>query len=170
MSVRVHKAIGYGMRAFQATQAFQDKVLNDETTVGDFTRWCAKNLCEIQACALGDRNQIRWTMFHCDLDAEAKSNEPLIQHCVFQSEFGIADAVLFIPLGFRKAWVHFDDSIDWSEETELHGQQNRFVPLKRELSPYAKDKPPLTIAALALWCGVPEIYPHLQESLYVYWS
>jgi hypothetical protein len=33
-----------------------------------------------------------------------------------------------------------------------------------------KGKPPLTIAAICCWLGVPELFKKLHETLYVYWS
>jgi hypothetical protein len=172
MSMRVHKAIGYGMRGFKATSRFLE---NREV------------LCEGGWQALHD-----WAMAHAsaiqDLHRDVfpdgaiayfdlgfpthKPDEGLSRYVMYDDEFGYKDALLLRPLICSGDWHRYDDSIDYLEERRggVPKTQRRWKSLKTALYPYSFGHPPISITTLCMYLGIPEVLPHLQESLYVWWS
>lgn len=176
MGVRVHKTIGFGAREFVPPAGFQERLeeASERTTLGDFATWCRAHEDEIRAFAPGARDKFRRTMLGIDLNAfaeDGKVDVSLGKYVEWANEFGFKDAIVFAPPGWPvDQWKRYNDNIDWCEDTQLHGQERRWVPLDREIEPFLKGKPPLTIAALCLWLGVPEMFGRLHEVLYVYWG
>lgn len=171
MGIRVTKAIGFGMRDFIPPVGWRERhTAIGEMTIGDFLPWMAKHEAAIEAFA-PEEAMLRRTILSLDIDDSlGRRSDPLGHHVLWDDEFGFKDALLFIPLGQARYWHRYDDDIDWSEETQEHAGENRFVSLKGSLHPHEKGLPPLSVAALALYLGVPHVWPELQESMYVTWG
>jgi hypothetical protein len=143
MSIRVHKAVGYGIRPFMAPEDFHTKIEEAyDLTLKDFTAWCH----EKQECILNfvpDTDRIRRMMFvECDLRPLNRRHfkELLGSRILYDAEFGIKDALLLLPLT-HDGWRRYDSTIDWVEETQFHDQKPRFEKVSVELSPYTLGKP-----------------------------
>lgn len=166
--------VGFGVRDFKPSKAFLDRY-NQEVTVGDFLDWCQPRLKEIKAF-VPESDRVRRTMLDVSLMLREEEENPsrlddllTASNVIYDDEFGFEDALVFVPLGME-SWRRYNDSIDWAEETQFHGQQRRFTWLDRELHPYPFHTPPLTVAALAMYFGVPEVWSDLKECLYVMWG
>ena len=178
MSIRVHKAIGYGTDTFEPTDTFRErfKALR-ETNYTDWVVWCLENLKAIEALAEGGPRSLI-PMFHFSLrDSVSKGKLPM-HPCVVWGDYDSQDEkkLLLIPPqhtekgGSYECWFRRDDAIDYAEETFAYQQMGRWVNLDHGLYPNDKGKPPLVIGALLLYLGVPELWGKLQETLHVYWS
>jgi hypothetical protein len=176
MGIRVHKQIGFGARGFVAPEGFRDRLNEayENVTLEHFADWCRAHKDEILAFAPTEDDKFRRTMLDVNLMCLADDKmlgESLGRYVEYDDEFGFEDGIVFIPPGWRISnWRRYNDDIDWSEETQLHGQQKRWVSLDREIEPFLKGKPPLVIAAFCLWLGIPEVFERLTEVLYVYWG
>ncbi len=174
MGIRVHKAIGFGVRGIKPTKSLRSKYDQmHEMTLGDFILWVEKYEDEVLKFANGVEDKFRRSMLKIDVEGikdDEKLDQILGRHILWDDEFGIKDAMLFIPIGYLNSWSRYDDSVDWCEETEFHNQKKRYMKLKRELYPFSKGVPPLSVAAMALWLGIPDVWPKLHEALYVYWA
>lgn len=177
MGIRIHKAVGYGLRNFSPPKGWQDKCNTAyEISLEDFIKFCHNHKEKILSYTIGDRS--RTMMFEVDLDGirdDNLLNRSLGEYLLFDDEYGFSDALLFLPPGYKN-WKRIDDTIDYCEEmaylrtirdSEL---EPRFLPLPYGIYPHDKGKPPLTVIALALWFEIPEIIPQLTEALYLYWS
>jgi hypothetical protein len=175
MGIRVHKAIGYGVRKFRPTLEFNQRREDFcDMSRGDFNKWVAANRQAIESLAGGDPKR------HFDLDvllACEKSKSWAYQkganntnYVFLEEEFGYKDALLIRPLTSHPDWYRFDDSIDYLEEHTKDGPRNRWKFLNQGLYPYLRDGAPTNVAAVCLFLGVPEVFPQLREALYVWWS
>jgi hypothetical protein len=174
MGIRVRKSIGYGLRGFKPSKTFLRKQeLSYETTLQDFAKWCVEHKEYIFALIPVD-DRARRALFNVDiktLTEKKRAKDILGLYCLFDNETDDQDTLMLLPLNrLGETWTRYDDSLDYHEEVELHGGKDRFVSFAHGIFPYDKGEPPLTVAALALWLGIPEIWPKLHEALYVYWS
>lgn len=174
MGIRVHKSIGYGVHPFKATEAFIDRACNQavDVTIGEFATWCKEHQGEILRFLPGDKpeERARRKMFKSvDLLAINKRHFENNLSSLIAYDNEALDAMVLLPIAHDE-WRRHDATIDWAEESMLHGQLDRFVYLNSGLYPHDKGKIPLTVAALTLWLGIPDIWPQLREALYVYWG
>ena len=172
MGIRVHKAIGYGVRPFQVPEGFRD-LHNEafEVTLGDFALWCVRNKDRILSFVPETERGRRMMFTSVDLTPlnEHHFEESLGSRIVYEDEGGFEDALLIQPIA-HDDWKRMDSSIDWVEESQFHQQRPRFEFVECGLYPHDRGKPPLSVAAILLWLGLEELWPQLREALYVYWS
>jgi len=175
MGIRVHKAIGYGVRKFKTTLAFEQRREDFcEMSRGTFNEWVKANRPAIEALSGGDAKK------HFDLDVllsceNSKSwayqkGANNSNYVLFEDEFGLKDALLIRPLTSHPDWYRHDDSIDYCEEHTKDGPRNRWKFLNQGLYPYLKDGAPTSVAAVCLYLEIPEVFPRLREALYVWWG
>ena len=171
MGVRITKVIGYGVRDFTPNEAFHAR-RDEEPTILDFVKWCEEHMAEIEALRT-EESQVRSWVLDATLDAlkEPKFRSKGIYHSVeWDDEFGIPDVLVLIPPDAEHRWRRYNDDIDYAEDTRLHNQENRFIYLDRDINPYPQGFPPLIIGALAMYYGIPHVWPNLKECLYVNWG
>ena len=172
MGIRVHKAIGYGVRPFKAPKNLQDKVNEAcEVTLGEFAKWCKEREDRILEFAPKDDRGRRMMFQRVDLRPLNKEHfkQSLVSRIDYQNEFGFKDAILIQPIA-HDSWTRYDDTIDWVEETSFHQAKNRFRFVNIGLYPHDLGKPPLVVAAILLWLGLEELWPKLHEALYIHWG
>lgn len=175
MGIRVHKAIGYGVRKFKATPAFEQR-LEDfcEMGRGTFNEWVKANRRPIEALMGPDHHT------HFDLDILLMSENSKSRayqkgvtnsnYVLFDAEFGYKDALLIRPLTSNPDWYRYDDSIDYCEEHTKDGPRNRWEFLNQGLHPHLKGEAPASVAAVCLYLEIPEVFPRLREALYIWWG
>lgn len=171
MSIRIHKSIGYGLRDFSLDREFLDKFekLQEIDDNKCFLSWIIENRNTIFNMVDNNKSQI----FQFDYllqDVKKLSVFDLYDFIKFDNEYSLEDAIMFIPIEVKKEWYRYDDMIDYTEETLLYKQENRWRWIDKGLYPYDKNKPPISIAALMLYLGIPEKFKELKEALYVWWS
>ncbi len=172
MGVRVHKAIGFGVRPFQPPKNFYDKVNEaSDLTLEEFATWCRAHEEEILTFVPETDRGRRMMFMNVDLTPITQKHfqEPLGSCIDYEAEFGLKDAILLRPIA-NDGWSRYDDMLDWAEETHSHKTKNRFKFLDIGLYPHDKGKPPLTVAAILLWLGLEKLWPKLREALYVHWG
>lgn len=173
MGIRVHKAIGYGIRKFKPTLAFKQRYEDFcEMSRADFNEWVVANRPAIEALIGGEpKHHFELDILLCDNPKswaymKGASN---VNYVLFQDEFGLKDALLIRPLTSSDDWYRYDDSIDYLEEQTKDGPRVRWKFLKGSLYPNLKGEPPPSVAATCLYLGIPEVYAQLREALYVWW-
>lgn len=172
MGIRVHKAIGYGLRPFEAPKDFQDLISNAyDTTLGDFAEWCKENEDRILSFVPEEDRGRRMLFSKVDVTPLNKGHfdEPLGSRIIYEDEFGFQDVLLLQPIA-HDDWKRLDSTIDWVEESHFHKAENRFEFVDMGLYPHDRGKPPLSVAAMLLWLGLEKHWPDLKEALYVYWG
>lgn len=181
MGIRVHKAVGYGCRGFLPSEDVasrlresQDLVLVLLGPLGDVpnvrlilpvAKSVSKGFAEAKML---DMSISMW---------EKPKNFPTVARSIYDcriwdDEFGVKDAILFLPPESALNWKRYDDYIDYHEETggRAKKQVDYFKRLKCGLYPYRRGEVPLAVGAVLLYSGLGDLWPRLQESLYVYWS
>lgn len=119
MGIRVHKVIGYGLTDLEAT----DRKITDtrigsadlvrqamETDTRTYLEWL-----EALDPAEDDisRSLDRWSL---EDSLQKGENRDLYDSVAYDPEFGAPNVIVFIPPSMRD-WRHYDDPIDWVEET-----------------------------------------------------
>lgn len=156
MGIRVHKIIGYGIVDLEHNEStMTDKRINwdilknlcekaEKARGGKFIKWYNNNFgnfSKLQAKKfhLGYDRLLRTKKFYVSSIGSFISdnkNWNLSECLVHNDEYGFPNVIVFIPPIFSKQWKRYDDTIDWLEETQNYGQQNRFQLLDRDLYPY----------------------------------
>ena len=138
-----------------------------DMTLMDFMSWVKTHQKQVSKLFPGERALHRQKL---QADAEFFKGLPESFHkhglheCfVWDVEFGFKDALVLIPPTCLGRWRRYNNDVDWAEDTQLHGQQNRLVRLERELHPWPKGAPPVIVAALLVWAGIPEVWEALEE-------
>jgi hypothetical protein len=93
----------------------------------------------------------------------------------YDSEMGVENAIVLIPIAYALEWRRYDDAIDYHEEVgnaliDSEHSTTRLVDLKCYLYPFLKGKPPADVYGLLLWLRQEKLAPSLTEMLYVWWS
>jgi hypothetical protein len=177
MGVRVHKAIGYGTAEFEPPAGFKEaeERLTDMTS-RDFAAWCAERRADVEALS-DPAYKSAVPLFGWDLRtmADELAGESLWKSIAWGNPM-YNDAKkqrrLLLTPPTAHDWRRLDDAIDYVEECERAGKRgprDRLVPVSCGLYPYDLGRPPLTIAAMCLFLGIPDWLPRLRESVYVWW-
>lgn len=181
MGIRVHKAVGYGLRGFEPSEEILERIQNDDTMMRRFAVWCEEHMNEILALPVKNPKSAPF-MFRTFVKSYQLVGEEAdrtlatyVRECVcFDNEFGLKDAILFVPPELVGLWKHYDDFIDWAEESSRwlgsDGHVDRFEQLKIGLYPNDLGAIPLSVGAVLLYYGLGDLWPKLHEALYVYWS
>lgn len=176
MGIRVHKAIGYGiddLRTKPGKDEYHHAVADDPRydgqagrAVGEraydmdasaFKKWCAANEARIQALSdaespVPDRMAVKLVIMGLGDLIERKQHWNLGQSFVHQDEFGLPNVLLVIDPPSYHSWCRYDETLDWTEETDQHGSRNRVVRLRRPgIHPYDTRWKRVRLAEPGLW-------------------
>lgn len=181
MGIRVHKTVGYGCRGFTPSKEVAQHLILDESSIRDLAKWAKKHKDEILALPVKrsvSRGLSEAKMLDVSISIWEKAKDyptavRYIYECrAWDDEFGIKDAILFMPPESAQSWKRYDDFIDYHEETGGKAKQQfaYFKRLKCGLYPYRRGEVPLSIGAVLLYSGLGDLWPKLRESLYVWWG
>jgi hypothetical protein len=83
-----------------------------------------------------------------------RKNWNLGQSLIHREEFGLPNVLLAIDPPSHTSWYRYDDTIDWAEETDQYGSQNRVVRLRCPgIFPYSTRWKRIRPAESGLWHG-----------------
>lgn len=155
MGVRVHKSIGYTLSGEEFREHVPDnrklaeamyRMFDCEDDTEKFFNWVANNKGPIldfftENFPWGrykdDKDRDRDWAFALKLSPDFQEKSDLSDYVVSDNHDYDAKFLQIIPIGHKKEWFRYDDMIDWSEETAVHGQKDRIVPVgKAGLYPY----------------------------------
>lgn len=148
MGIRVHKLIGYGVQDLQFkqdtkryTQEMTDPRINWEKlhekmqeaykVKGDiFLEWYRSNNPAITKLAEEEWHTDEAWSIELDLqllEVAAKKNPAWsLSDCIFHdSEYGLPNVLVFVPVFHSDRWFRYDDTLDYMEETRKYAQKNR---------------------------------------------
>lgn len=165
MGIRVHKAVGYGMRGFKAPEDFGDRI---EAACLSREDWADRVLTDPAVAAIHSERERSTEAFLL----RARSIDKGLYHgahvVVFDEEFGFDDAILICPPRLLPGAHRYDDLLDWLEE---RGEcQPRWVDLALGIYPYDKGVIPPSVTAVLSVLGILNLRASFTESLYVKWS
>jgi hypothetical protein len=177
MGIRVHKAIGWATK--KPLPALDDNAMERLYGVSfkEFLEWLKKHKAEVDAAVpkikdprYGNPSPLSNVSFYLSCATRRNATESIGRCVIRENEFGVKDVSLFVdPIEFS-SWFRYDNTLDWIEETQSHGQKERFRWVTRGLYPYARGQISPGVVGLCILAGVAEIIPSLKEALYVYWS
>ena len=178
MGIRIHKAIGYGCRGFTPSPEIAARLREDEAPISALATWAEAHMTEILALPVEENNkglsEHRMLQLSLSMWKEEVEDRYIHECFAWDPEFGVKDAILFIPPEWVQSWRRYDDTIDYHEETDRwapEGQADYFRRLKVGLYPNRLGQVPLSVGVVMLYCGIsPEIWPKLHEAIYVWWS
>lgn len=155
MGIRVHKAIGYGLDTLRTKpgkdeyhhatvddprfdwQQRRDDERTQDMGVKAFSEWIMANearLTELIAAESPVADPIALKLLLMGLGDMNKDLHYLWQlgrSLIHQDEFGLPGVLLVIDPPSHQSWYRYDNTLDWTEETELHNQRNRVIRIQR---------------------------------------
>lgn len=168
MSIRIHKVLGYGMDAFKPTPQFEERC--NEWRYTAFLDFAEEHFLDVCKIASESRSVTKGGVqaFYLDirLPRAMKYTKVLHRIVAWDNEGSSKRKIVLIPPAMSQQWYRFDDAIDYAEARSM---RSRFVKLDRGIYPYDKGNPPLILAAMCLYLGVPELFAQLEEVVYTYW-
>lgn len=168
MGIRINKSVGYGFQKFVEPANWEEtmeKIYAGGCDMRVLYNWTKENYDSLGLPSASSRTDL--FLFECRIKEIAKTS---IGACVVRDEeFGIPGTLQLLIPGHPE-FMRRDDSIDYCEECASGSSEPRFVELNAGIYPHLQGQVPSTVVALAHFLGIPEVVPHLKESLYVYWS
>jgi hypothetical protein len=148
-----------------------------DMTFGEFFVWLEAHKDEVQKHVPTSKDPrypthsaLSRVSFYLDCAETKKKSENLGRCVLHDMEYGVKNATLFVDPHYFKEWFRYDNTLDWVEETQFHGQRNRFRKVTRGLYPYALGDVSPGVVGICVLAGVADIIPQLHEALYVYWG
>lgn len=167
MGLRIHKSVGYGITDFVAPTDWGERLERVYAcSLTKFLKWTKKNIEVITDGVSPNKIRGDLVLFECLIRQDLPKGATLAGSVIDAHEFGISGVLQLIPPGYHR-FNRYDDSIDYFEEAE--SSEPRYRELGIGLYPFSKGEIPVPVMALAHYIGLPEVIPHLKESLYVYW-
>lgn len=153
MGVRIHKVVGYGLDNVKIKDhKFNDHRINVQYSDGfyeklyKFDEWLKKYNSKV-AYMLHAIYKIPLTNAIWDINWAVrainmrKSRSKSYDGFVHNTEMGLSEVMIFVPLEYLDKWKRRDDTIDWIEETYFADQKDTVLNLFTErdscgISPY----------------------------------
>jgi hypothetical protein len=141
MSIRVHKMLGYGLEVQTNDPRINSDV--DWDLLPDFGKFLQQNREQIisnwllpEAMKMWPDMDMLFATSNFDFELQRAlyqyKNESTVPYgCVVQHR----NMLLFRPVS-KPDWFRYDNTLDWMEETKLHGQNNRTLVFKTGICPY----------------------------------
>lgn len=173
MGMRIHKALGYGLEGFQKPEGWDDLL---ETDSRSFRDWCSNNFLDISMLAEKHLKTVQWTRhsfesyliaFRWDLIPSEFIKYHSVSELVATEPYN-KNVLLLTPPGLPD-WKRRDSAIDFYEY-HLNGDPPLVRKVNRELYPYDKGAPPIILAGVCMFLGIPEVYAKLEEMILHYWA
>jgi hypothetical protein len=147
MGIRVHKVIGYGLTDLKCKKyKVVDPRIDPTGYLGDYENqeafsrkgYLAFLKAKLLTASEDEKHEIEWELAWFKgggLAPHLKDWTPYetVKH---QAEYGLPKVLVVCPPEMVKSWQHYDDTIDFYEETINHKQHNRFQMLPNGAYPY----------------------------------
>jgi hypothetical protein len=155
MGIRVHKTVGYGLLdlapdgdvrfdvAAYYARSNGDFELFDQDHRG-FLAWLQAHSGRVEEAMVADRpyakGHTRTDIFLLTegiKDAiECKSHWSPGRSVVYSDEGGLPNVLCIVPPDYFRRWHRSDDPLDWTEESVMHEQRSRVVPVPMGIWPF----------------------------------
>lgn len=171
MGMRIHKSIGYGYTCPTPLDLSEVEEMIWDYKLRDFAVWTRDHvevINEGQVLSSMDRTDL---VLMEALIRDLPEGATLSQHLVRNDEFGVEGFIQLIPPGYGGSFLRYDDIIDYCEEYDAEGGPRVCVrDLPCGLYPFDKGRVPFSVRALAHFCGIAYLIPHLKETVYIFWA
>lgn len=175
MSVRIHKAMGYGTNMFKPTPQFEKRYEEVAESWGylAFLAFAEEHFLDVCKLAFEaypvTKGDARAYLLDIQTPLAMKPRPFSFWHTVvWKDEMGMGQNIVLIPPSSVAKWYRFNDDIDYAEAYQ-DPVRNRFVKLNTGIYPCNQGETPLILAAMCLYLGVPELFAKLEEVIYTYW-
>lgn len=173
MGIRIHKSIGYAVSNFQKPEGWEEERMeraHKTYLLGDdgFLVWCSEHQTKILEHYKGPEWKVR-TGLNAMFFPQEGWTASLGSFIVESSEMGIPGVLQLIPPGYPE-FRRYDNIIDWVEETASGSAEPKLKYLDTGLYPFEPCIVPVPVIGLALWLEIPQVIPHLKESIYTFWG
>lgn len=146
MGIRVHKMIGYGINNLvEDDPRVEINILqnfcNEELNGKDFLKFIKSEKEEIIEAILSEEGSQEQAELAYKFLVGWKEEKGFKKYENYKSvgyddEFGLGNVLLLTPPSMAGNWSRYNDSIDWSEETQNHNQAARYQLLNHPLYPF----------------------------------
>jgi hypothetical protein len=191
MGIRINKAMGYAWDKVPAGNNITEWINEHEGVhVRDFLIHWREHAHQLKDIFAWNYSNPFLTFENSLIDLNIKIykeetlDKELIKYIKFDPESGLENVLLLIPPG-SEDWERRDDIIDYHECSIYHPEnpgeprltklynsdQTSFgEPRRTGIYPYNYRKPPITIAAMCVYMGYPNMFRQLEEAIYTWWS
>ena len=165
MGIRVLKVVGYGLTDLQATEdAITDPRINPDGYLGcdcetQEERWTVAGYRkyvlgrEREKSPDGTHFEIFETIERQDCKRRWRNRDDRCwdpcNSVIYDPEFGLPTVLVVIPRFNHKEWRRYDNLIDYSEETSVHGAESRVSLLKNGIYPHVEKRDAKTWASVS---------------------
>ena len=158
MGIRVRKCIGYGLtdiecdehrlvderldpegylfHAYDVEEEGEDKYPWERDGAKGYWNWLQKNFTKDELYRGPYLDTVTFSQLKGEKKKEAVDRWSPYRSAIHEGEFGLSNVLLVVPFCQWKGWSRYDDSIDWAEETQAYGQENRVVVYEQGFYPW----------------------------------
>jgi len=142
MGIRVHKCIGYGLVDVESTdQDITDHRFHPEGFLridSEFQsdRWHRPGFMNFLSTHPRVLDPNSWRENIDCLDVSIGEDWSPYYSIIHQPEYGLSNVVVLVPPTHKNDYIRFDNTLDYMEETQCYGQENRYKIFRGGIYPY----------------------------------